>query len=401
MASGTAEPADSSEKASGANSHRSAVHFPGLNGLRFWAAFAVFLYHVEWFKARAGLPTLMGEVDFWSRLGPLGVICFFALSGFLISYLLLEEMHTTGTIRFRSFYLRRILRIWPLYYLVLLVGGLCAYFFAAYAGLPGSVSVGWIEKVSLFVFFLPNLAWKIFGVIPFIGPLWSVGVEEQFYLFWPVLLSVARRRVGFAILSFAGAMVLLRIALPWLAVNSDLIGGSSTGWVVAIRFFSTLKLECMAMGGFGAFLLQRRYERALRWLHHPLTQLAAFVLIGYFLWRGLRLGALNNTVWGLLFGVVVVNLAANPRSLLRLDNPIFNHLGRISFGLYVYHSFAIVGSLALIAEWLPRAGFVFHASLYALSFGITVLLAALSYRWYESPFLRLKARHTVVASDSR
>ena len=98
---------------------RAAVHFPGLNGLRFWAAFAVFLYHVEWFKARMGWPNLMGEFPFWGRLGPIGVICFFSLSGFLITYLLLEELRYTDTVRVRNFYLRRILRIWPLYYFIL------------------------------------------------------------------------------------------------------------------------------------------------------------------------------------------------------------------------------------------------------------------------------------------
>jgi peptidoglycan/LPS O-acetylase OafA/YrhL len=380
---------------------RAAVHFPGLNGLRFWAAFAVFLYHVEWFKARMGWPNLMGEFPFWGRLGPIGVICFFSLSGFLITYLLLEELRYTDTVRVKSFYLRRILRIWPLYYFILLIGGVCAYSFASSLGLPGGMRDTWLEEVSLFTFFLPNLAWKLYGVIPFIGPLWSVGVEEQFYLFWPILLRTAKRRAGIAILCFAAVMCSIRFALPWLAAQSDPIAGGSASWSVGIQFFATLKLECMAMGGLGAFLLQRRSRRALEVLHHRLTQVVAFALLGYFVWRGMPLGALNNTVWGILFSVVVVNLATNPRGLLRLDNRVFNYLGRISFGLYVYHSFAIVGILALLEPWRPRAGIGFHGALYLLSFGLTVLLAALSYRFYESPFLRLKQRHTVIASESR
>ena len=102
------------------NQNSNKIYFPNLNGIRFIAAFAVILHHLEQFKY------LLGYKNNWEnpiihQIGPLGVILFFVLSGFLITYLLLVEEKQTKTISIKSFYMRRILRIWPLYYLIILL----------------------------------------------------------------------------------------------------------------------------------------------------------------------------------------------------------------------------------------------------------------------------------------
>ena len=89
------------------------VYFPNLNALRFAAALMVIVYHLERLKMRYGLPNRAVK-SVIETLGPLGVVLFFVLSGFLITYLLLVEVRGTGTVNVRDFYLRRILRIWPL-----------------------------------------------------------------------------------------------------------------------------------------------------------------------------------------------------------------------------------------------------------------------------------------------
>ena len=96
------------------------VYFPNLNGLRFIAAFLVILSHLEWIKMTEGMENY-ASAPFIKNLGSLGVSLFFVLSGFLISYLLLQEKKDTGDISIKNFYVRRILRIWPLYYITVIL----------------------------------------------------------------------------------------------------------------------------------------------------------------------------------------------------------------------------------------------------------------------------------------
>src|SRR5262249_39930843 len=104
-----------------ARAHERAVHFPGLNALRFIGALAVFLFHVEQGKQSAGFPSILDIPHLnlvWWSLGDLGVRFFFVLSGFLITFLLLREYQSTGKMGVRRFYIRRALRIWPVYFLL-------------------------------------------------------------------------------------------------------------------------------------------------------------------------------------------------------------------------------------------------------------------------------------------
>jgi peptidoglycan/LPS O-acetylase OafA/YrhL len=152
----------------------------------------------------------------------MGFIRFFSLSGLLITYLLLEEATRTGTIRIRKFYLRRILTIWPLYDLIVLLGFLLLPLTTDLFTHPQIVaSVGdSLPKVVLFLALLPNPAWVIFGIIPLMGPLWSVGVEEQFYLLWPLLLGGLQNRILLGIVVVIVVMVATRFALPPSLSNS-------------------------------------------------------------------------------------------------------------------------------------------------------------------------------------
>ncbi len=375
------------------------IYFPGLNGLRFFAAFSVLLYHIEALKSFSRMPNWVAS-PFLHSLGPYGVVCFFSLSGFLITYLLLEESARTGGIRVRRFYMRRILRIWPLYYFIVVLGFLILPLTQDLLTHPQVAMKGdLLPKLALFLTFLPNLAWVMFGITPLAGPLWSVGVEEQFYLLWPILLRGLRNHVLLGIVAVIFVMVGLRFGLPRVAAALASGGPDDYSWQIAINFLWTLKLECMAMGALAAYWLHGGFHRVLRVLYFPLTQLAALGLILVSLWRNQSYGQFDNVVWGAAFAVLIVNLAANPRSLLKLENRLLDYLGKISFGIYVYHSFTIVGVLLFLRNWMPTHGFLFNGLLYCLVIGLTIGLAGLSHRYYESPFLRLKIRYMVVRSS--
>ena len=167
-------------------------YFPGLDPLRFFAALMVLLGHVDLIKSFFNLQTTT-TIPFFIRMdfGGTGVNFFFVLSGFLITYLLLCEKDKHTTISLKKFYMRRILRIWPLYYLILLIG-----FFI----LPHihSITLPYFEKnleinytpnLILYLLLLPQVAFAIFPAVPHIGQSWSIGVEEQFYIFLPLLIK--------------------------------------------------------------------------------------------------------------------------------------------------------------------------------------------------------------------
>ncbi|MBK8300789.1 MAG: acyltransferase [Chitinophagaceae bacterium] len=160
------------------------IYFPGLNGLRAIAAIAVVISHITLGLEEFDLdPHIFGTFPDGQPMGlslaGYGVTIFFVLSGFLITYLLQVEKESQA-INIKKFYFRRILRIWPLYYL---------YFFL-------SVSVAIIyglgiskTSVVLYTFYAANIPFILGTALPFLSHYWSLGVEEQFYLFWPWVLK--------------------------------------------------------------------------------------------------------------------------------------------------------------------------------------------------------------------
>lgn len=158
------------------------IYFPNLNGLRFIAAFMVIIHHLEQMKF------ILGMNNYWDNgfiavVGKLGVVLFFVLSGFLITYLLLAEEKFHGDISVKQFYVRRILRIWPLYFFVILL----AFFVLPeikFLSFGYDYSNNFFIKFVLFVMMLPNLALAMGAAVPFVSQAWSVGTEEQFYLVW-------------------------------------------------------------------------------------------------------------------------------------------------------------------------------------------------------------------------
>src|SRR3984957_5422234 len=170
---------------------------PELDGLRFYAFLGVFVCHTVPNEAKfysdlhLPMPRLLAAVV---RSGAAGVDLFFVLSAFLITSLLLRERQDTGEISLRLFYIRRILRIWPLYFLVVGLGVLLAHtaphrnHFWYY-----DPALSW-QYLASYIFFGANWVYAVLGNPHSIcAPLWTVSIEEQFYLVWPALMKTLRR----------------------------------------------------------------------------------------------------------------------------------------------------------------------------------------------------------------
>jgi len=362
------------------------TRFPGLDSLRFLAAFFVVLGHIPLNQASLGLPHPSWGTFFF-RAAP-AVSFFFTLSGFLITYLLLDENEQTGTIGVRRFYLRRVCRIWPLYFAVVFAGLFLYDALLPRLGIPYRVEYGLPLALVLYGALLPNLMNSLYNVGGILNPLWSIGVEEQFYLGWAPAVKRFRRHLP----ALCWAVLAASFALFCLA-RLDVFGAQR-----AKGFVGQLRFHYMAAGALAAWALHERRAAFLRlapFASRVLQVILLLLLLDYYLATVIHWGWLGDEALQLvLYPWLIVEVAASSRSIVRLGNRALEYLGTISYGIYMLHMFAVYATSAAFktAGWgrLPLP--LYLAAYYAIAFGLTFLLAHLSYRLFELPFLRLKDR---------
>lgn len=362
------------------------VHFKGLNSLRFLAAFFVVLGHIPLNQESAGLPH-PNRAAFFFR-GSFAVNFFFALSGFLITYLLLDERQRTGDVLVRKFYLRRICRIWPLYFALVFFGLFFYNVLLPLLGIPYHVDYSLATALLLYGALLPNLMNSLYTVGGILNPSWSIGVEEQFYLLWaPAVKRVRDRLPALCWAVFAVSLTLFCLA------HYRVFGAHE--WK---RFVEQLRFHFMAAGALCAWWLMRRRETLLRLplFANRAVQLLAFgLLLEFYLVSFLRWTWLGDEVLQIvLYCWLIVNVAANPRCVVPVGARAFDYLGTISYGIYMLHMPAVYATSELfrVTSWWHGRPALYCLVYYGLAFGLTILLAHLSYRYFELPFLRLKDR---------
>ncbi len=280
---------------------------------------------------------------------------FFILSAFLITELLLRERALKTSVDLKAFYFRRLLRIWPLYFFMIALAVLFARF-------DRSQALGW-NYVLGFLLFTGNwvMVFRGFPRATFIGPLWSVSFEEQFYLLWPFVLL---RHVGGDPLWYNTLARLDSIALGILLAL--VFHGRST-----FSFGLPARIALLLLG-ISAWMLVGRYCGLL----NPMPTLAGG-MIGYPL---MSLG-------GVAIFLSVLGAACDGISFLK--NPLLVYLGKISYGLYAFHLLA----LRLSANFFSAYHHPFSQTLsWLCALAITFFLAIVSFRWLETPFLRWKQK---------
>jgi len=372
------------------------VYFPGLNGLRFLAASAVIITHIELIKASMGFVHCWDEPLFFN-LGGLGVYFFFVLSGFLITYLLLKEKETAGNIDIKKFYIRRILRIWPLYYFILILGFLILPHIEGmhFSFLQEQFNANFNLNLLFYIVILPNLAFSLFPAVPHIGQAWSIGVEEQFYLFWPWLIS-RTKNIKRMLYIFIGSILAFKVVILFIPMID------SYSWNEPLkRFVAMSKFESMAIGGWGAYLLYQKHTFFMKIIFNKyivwFSVLFIPVLVYFtpaFLQNGIHL------VYSLLFLVIIINVSSNKNVLVKLESNVLSHLGNVSFGIYMYHLIVIAVVLKFYRYW----GFEFNlvgenAIIYSSVFILTIIVSFISYNFFEKRFINLKSKYTIVKSN--
>jgi peptidoglycan/LPS O-acetylase OafA/YrhL len=382
-----------------------AVYFPGLNALRYFAAAAVVICHVEEVKMHHGL-THYYYYFFINNGGALAVTFFFVLSGFLITYLLLKEKKVRHKVEVRNFYIRRALRIWPVYYLITILGLFI---------LPYSESLAFpLESAKvisdhpynslLYIFFLPHIALWQSIFVPYASQLWSVGVEEQFYLFWPWLFKLAKRQLPIMVLivvAFFIARVSLNfLATHWLSISQREIASR------IYQLINMIRIDCMAIGGIGAYFIYNKKQWFQRYFINRTAEVLSLVgMLILFLtcWKVIRgnIYYVEYPLYSVLFLLLILNISCGKQPLFKFEGQVWTVLGNISYSVYMYQYLAIGVALILfkklhLLEFKAGQNILFHVACQSLA----IIISYISYRFFESPFLLLKNKYAPVKSTS-
>ena len=359
-------------------SSSSRFYLPELDGLRFFAFLAVFLSHVAVFSngANEAKPAI---IQIFNLVGRFGVDLFFALSAYLLTVLMIREKDRFGSLDVRAFYMRRLLRIWPLYFTWIATLMLTRHFWSDY-------SIGFFVP---WIFFAGNFQASVMAISTInslvILPLWSLSVEEQFYIIWPLLVRNLTRRG----LIVAGAVIWI---LTGCARFELLLHGFTPH---QIWFTGFARLGSMAAG----ILLAASMWRPIHWDRR------IFFVFGLLCWAEAgtchlllsRPEGFAAPMWGFSIAAIgsvsflIAAIGVKPGNLLTIKPLVY--LGRISYGLYIFHGAALVIAMHIV----PASSNVIFWPLFSIvAFFLTLAASAASYRWLESGFLRAKSRYEVI-----
>lgn len=367
--------------------------FPGFNAYRFFASIIVLVGHIDLIKEQMGLKKSCVFLEKFN-FGGTGVYFFFVLSGFLITYLLLKERYLTKSISIKNFYMRRIFRIWPVYYL-LLCFGFFVFPHLDFINLPYAnkhLYSNFYDNLLLYLLILPNIAFSLFPAVPHIGQSWSIGVEEQFYIFWPLLVK-STSNIKKSIFLICSSYVIMKIGvlfLTFLLPQSTLLQ--------SIKLFLAMsKFECMMIGAYGAVLYFDNVVFIRKFCSNCIIYVFIIIsipVINVLFYDGLLQNGIHILL-SFLFLYIILYTCYNINESHILNSHILDYLGKLSFGIYMYHLLVLAIVIGAIKYFYPMlSGDEFWVDLLIFVFTIffTLLFSSLSYRYYENVFLKLKTK---------
>lgn len=369
------------------------IYFGGLNELRAIAALGVVIHHIEQFKGMNGLRISNPNLSFLvNNLGKSGVDLFFVLSGFLITYLLLQEKNNNnGKVNISKFYLRRIFRIWPLYYFIMFISFIIIPLLSNFSIFENNISLlnsinnpdnYNFKTISLYLLFLPQFGKVVLGA----SQSWSIGIEEQFYLIMPLAITVFRKKVFFIL------VLLASLVFFCLTINLNSILSIDSNITYFFRVLSYFNFQLLLIGVIGGYLY---FYNLMKISILTKSKFGYFLLIVLILFLSIFLvfeNKINRFILGILF-LLLIFFTINSSNKLVFRNNIMSYLGKISYGIYMYHTFVLFLIFPLANKYFlekEENNILYTLFLYLTSCSVTILISIVSYEWFESKFIKFK-----------
>lgn len=360
-------------------------YFIELNSLRFIGFLGIFFGHVFFSNNLEIVKSPIYTVfhDYGKILGFISLDSFFVLSSFLITWKALEELQFSNGFSFKNFLIRRTLRIWPLYFLVVFLG-----YFIFYTETYFNHQINPLPSFWSFVFFILNfdIIENGYEFLFFMVFLWSISVEEQFYIFWAIILKWFNNHLT----KISMGLILISLIFRFYYLNSPLnlnfntlstLGNFGVGSLVAISAFKKDK----------TFLfIQQLSKNKVIFLY---ASMLLIFLISPVLWKINFFVIIQRLVYSILFAFIILEQSYCKNSIIKFSSiQFFDFFGKISFGLYCYHGLII----AIILKLDLNQSLLFNIIIYPILILIsTIFISYISYQYYELKFLKLKTRYTL------
>lgn len=383
--------------------------FPNLVGLRFWLALSVTLRHIEEVKFMRHIQHDRESIAKFHTFGQYPMLMFFVLSGFLITYQLEIEKRKSGTISIKRFYKNRAFRILPLYYLSLIIywvvlpySPIGDYYNSIYFQ-PWYSDVIPLFEISKWLIFilcivlLPHLghiillnnnrAW-MYGVQH-----WSIGVEEIFYIVWPLLWKKITSFKNFIIKCFIGYYSLLFGSLFLFFLLKKLFHSPYLNFVSfsTFYFFNMSAMYCFFIGAIGIYLYLYRLDLLNKYINIKLFYISLFTIL-FFTLGDIEFPFIISEIVCSCYMICILYILKTGKKYLIFEHPLIVYLGKITYPVYLVH----FGAITFVMYFLEKFGLheknivLFNILLYVGTLVVTFSVSALLYEFYEKKFLAMR-----------
>ncbi len=352
-------------------------HFPNINALNFIAACVIILFHlVIW-------PTFYGkEIAGWyilplTNLAHISLSTFFVLFGFLVTYKLLCEREATGTIATRYFYIRRIRRVWPVYYLTIII---CFFILPNFSfslpGYPDSIYKNFWFCLALCLVLLPNVALKMLCPANMMaGTTWIIGIEEPMYFLWPWLIRKFDNLLQ-VFGTMALASMLVKALLAWMAYSSP----ADKSIKAMYDFWNISSVTSIPIGGAIAWIYFDKKKKYLNIIYDLRFRVCVYCCAAIILLTNVTF-PFYYEFFSLVIAVLVLNMATNDKNMINIEWLVPHYFSRIVYGFYFFHIIV----MALLYNYITFLGsFAFSFLVYVIS----LLMGVISYELVEKRFLK-------------
>lgn len=358
-------------------------HFENLDSLRFIAFLFVFLSHSVFTFGFSGNNFTTKELEAFSHLGRIGVDFFFVLSSFLITWIIEEKYHSTENFNARYFLVRRALRIWPLYFLLVFTGYAAIIFQKQFISTHTNPAISWFLLFAINFYIISHGQNFLF----FLVFLWSIAIEEQFYLAWAFIMKFTKKY--YSILCFL--MIIISLVYRYLHLNDS-----------ASLYFHTFS----SLGNFGIGALTAYISFHQKPLFNHLVKMSRnMILIIYllliicicfyqFLFSSAIAIVCDRSIFSFLFALIIFEQCFAENSFIKWGRfSIMTYLGKISYGLYCYHGLAITFIIQLLKHFsIKDTSLLTFGTIPVSILIISISISALSYKYFEKQFLKMKEK---------